>query len=652
MNGVSTRRSENVWLALALAVLSTVTSMAVISQLPVSILASARLDDAWFWHRAASIGGGAWLGAYDQVTLMKGAGYPIFLALANSVGASITVAQAALYALATGMLAWAFHRTSGRLWLSVTLLLLVQWQPAAFAWGRVLRDNISAAQVLLVLACVMHFVASLRAGNRGLGWMGAAGLVGGWFWCTREDGVWILPGLIVLIAAILVSHWRNPREMRRVFSGTAMLIAGFCVVPTLVMASNKLHYGAFVTTDVNRGGFAAAMSALQRVRVGEVVPYAPVPEKVRNAAYNVSPTFARLRPVLEDASNPWLHSNCTFYRSACGDYAGGWFIWALRDAAASIEVYPSASESDAFYKQVAADISKACDEGQLHCVSEGLGLMPPVDQFQWQNATHSSLSFLRLLLWQEIRLPAVPSHVDHPEIAQMWRYVGEPAMPDAAQMLNTRVSGWFRGEDDDWLRGICKSSGERFPIERRASPDIALHFNDPSAAMNRFVATFPVIDGCAIEFTSGAGRLALSSIERDGQQYTAGGELLVIDALVPGIDASGSKATVPPLVRDNVGRIYEVVMPTLAISGLLAFFGACFVALRARRIDTLLVVAMAAWCMIICRIALLVLVDISSFPAVKVHYLQPAFPLLVAAAVASWGCLLNFHRPVSALGRA
>jgi hypothetical protein len=33
------------------------------------------------------------------------------------------------------------------------------------------------------------------------------------------------------------------------------------------------------------------------------------------------------------------------------------------------------------------------------------------------------------------------------------------------------------------------------------------------------------------------------------------------------------------------------------------------------------------------------LVDLSSFPAAKIHYLQPAFPLLIVAAFASFGAL-------------
>lgn len=44
------------------------------------------------------------------------------------------------------------------------------------------------------------------------------------------------------------------------------------------------------------------------------------------------------------------------------------------------------------------------------------------------------------------------------------------------------------------------------------------------------------------------------------------------------------------------------------------------------------------------RIVLLALVDMSSFPALNVQYLQPAFPLVALAAVASLACLWPWRK--------
>ncbi|MCZ8164771.1 GtrA family protein [Silanimonas sp.] len=631
------------YLALGLAAASTIASVVAIAGLPVSMLAGAGHDDAWFWQRAESIVGGAWLGAYDPLTLMKGAGYPLFLALAHTFGLPLTWAQALLYASATLLLGWAVHRLGGRLWLALALTIALQWQPAAFAWGRVLRDNITAAQVLLILACVMHAAASLRDGRRGLGWMAAAGLVAGWFWCTREDSVWLLPGLAILLCTGLTGVRHGGATTRRLALGAACMAAAAGVLPGVVMAANQLHYGMSALTDMHRSAFAAALSALQRVRVGETVPYVPVPAKVRQVVYQQSPAFARLAPALEDAAKGWTRPGCAVLPVTCGDYAGGWFLWALRDAAASAGTYASASSSEAFFAQVATEVSAACDAGRLRCVPVTVPLLPGLDQFQWQDAGKSGAGFARLLLWQDARPLPVASHADHPGITRMWRFVGEPSMAGPPPVTGVRVSGWFRGPEGDWPEGRCEAGNGALPFERRPSPDVAEHFNDPGAAMSRFEVTFPGDDDCAIVFAAGQATVPLASIDQVGMPFGLGESQLFIDAARSGSEEAASNLPAPLRARQAVDALYAMALPLLTATGLFAFAAASLTGWRRKRLDALHVVAITTWCMLACRIGLLMLVDLSSFPAAKIHYLQPAFPLLIVAAFASFGALLGLR---------
>ena len=73
--------------------------------LPVGVLADARFDDAWFFGRAHDLAAGRWLGSYSQVTLMKGPGYPVFLALCYGIGVSAILVQALLNVAACALFA-------------------------------------------------------------------------------------------------------------------------------------------------------------------------------------------------------------------------------------------------------------------------------------------------------------------------------------------------------------------------------------------------------------------------------------------------------------------------------------------------------------------------------------------------------------------
>lgn len=628
-------------IAVVLALASTLLSTALVFHLPVAILSGAGYDDAWFWQRAEMIGNGEWLGTYNQYTLMKGAGYPLFLLLTHALGLSISMAQPLLHGLAVLILGSAVYRMSGRMWWSLLLVLVMQWHPAALTWERAVRDNIGAAQGLLVLGCVLHFLISVRAGRRGYGWAATAGLVLGWFLCTREDGIWLLPGLAVLVLAGLVKCTGYSGCHRRFAAGVAMMAtAGFMWLGTIA-AVNKARYGEFVVVDVKSGGFQSAMAALQRVRVGDAVPYVPVPEKVRQAVYKVSPAFARLRPVLEGTGKGWTQSGCRFYPDTCSDYAGGWFLWVLRDAATAAGAYGSASTSDVFYRQIAADVEKACGDGRLTCVSGGIGLLPSMDQYQWKSLPESFWHAAKLLLWQDVKKVGTGSHVEHPWIEAMWRYLGRPYVPESKGEMGPRAIGWFRSQADAgaWIAGACEPGGARIQIARDPSPDVAAHFNDPAAAQNRFSAAFPRIQGCFIEAVPGGARLALSDIAPDQHNFALAGGAMTIDALLPGIDVSRAMSTRAVRIRDSIERFYAALLPVIAIAGVLAFLWASVRVLQSRRFDMLYATAAAGWCLLACRVFILLLVDVSSFPAIKLQYMQPAFPLLVLAAVCSLMCL-------------
>ena len=48
-----------------------------------------------------------------------------------------------------------------------------------------------------------------------------------------------------------------------------------------------------------------------------------------------------------------------------GEIAGGWFCWALRDAAAAAGHCGTPADSEAFYRQITTELQEAAAKGQL-----------------------------------------------------------------------------------------------------------------------------------------------------------------------------------------------------------------------------------------------------------------------------------------------
>lgn len=623
------------WAPAAVAMLSAITFVVFVAYMPVAILADASHDDAWFWWRAETIASGHWLGDYDKSTLMKGPGYPLFLALTHGLGLSLMTTQALLYAGACLLLGTALQRISGRAWLALLVVVALTWHPSALVWNRVLRDNIGAAQLLVIVGCLLHFLHASRAGRRGWGWATLAGLVSGWMWTTREDVVWVVPGVMVLLLVAVSSAWRIPGGRRRAGVGIACVGLAFAGWMALVATANLVKYGAFVTVETREGAYADAMSALQRVRVGEPVPYVPVPAKVREAVYEVSPAFARLRPYLEDRGSPWTATGCRLYPHSCGDYAGGWFMWALRDAVDAIGGYGSAPQAEAYYRQVADEIDAACHDRSLHCPTTLVGSIPPIAASQWQGMPGHLAKALSMLAWQRIGEGQTESHVGSPRFREMWEFVGEPRVPDPADTLGVAATGWFRDGQGGWVQARCDGVEEAIAIERRPSPDIVRHFNDPGADRSRFTIALPAIADCAIEPTRGTGSAQLAAVSAGTRDFALGAGRLRLDSVHESLPQSAEAPMSARWIRHGIGLVYAAVLPWLSLAGLLAFAWASIRALRLRRIEPLYALAATAWCLAAARAGMLALVEMSSFPALHVHYMHPAFPMFLLAAIVS-----------------
>jgi|HubBroStandDraft_6_1064221.scaffolds.fasta_scaffold220775_2 hypothetical protein len=63
--------------------------LAIVLNLPLLFLPKAGHDDGLFMRLGASLASGHWLGDFSQFTLMKGPGYPAFLAVTNFSGLSV-----------------------------------------------------------------------------------------------------------------------------------------------------------------------------------------------------------------------------------------------------------------------------------------------------------------------------------------------------------------------------------------------------------------------------------------------------------------------------------------------------------------------------------------------------------------------------------
>ena len=336
---------------------------------PVVAHGNASFDDRLYLALAEQVLKGNWLGPYSQFTLMKGPMYSLFIAGTFLSAVPLPIAQHLLYLLGCILLVLALRPCFDASWQAFGTFTLLWWQPMSYVELDILRQNIYTPLTLLLFAglCALQTRRAARVYIR-LAWGALLGTAAAAFYLTREEGIWILPATALLIGISAWNSWRAGERLRPLVApaGTATICATAILVTVCTL--NYRYYGWFGTVEFRAREFRSAYGALQRPVPSEQIPYVPVTRDVRLKLYQVSQSFAELKPCLEGPIGLEWANYSDFLTGRPGEelqIGGGSFIWALRDCVIASGHGNSAREALDFYRSLGAEINRACDEGRI-----------------------------------------------------------------------------------------------------------------------------------------------------------------------------------------------------------------------------------------------------------------------------------------------
>lgn len=608
----------------------------------------AQEDDGLYLRQAGNLAAGKWLGSFDNRTLVKGVGYPAFVAVTYKLGLPLLFSQNMLYAVSVAVLYLALRKLIGASWTLSVIFLVLLFNPAAWSMQRVIRDHFYASVTLLVLACAIGTLVHRREALWKLaGWAAGLGTALAAFRHTRDEGVWILPALLVISIFTCVdifSVCRSDRWRRVVLIAAALLVPTLCGLT--IAALNYYRYGVFITTEFSDKPFLAAYGATSRVKHQHWQPFVPVPAETRERLYQVSPAFAELRPFLEGGGRVWMGHHCIPNHHLCGkDYFGGWYMWVLRDALAHAGYYRSAPQARAYYWRLAEEINQACGSGGLDCLPPRNTLAPPMRgehiPLILDSVKRTVRYVMNLDLPEPLDAPQKRSHcVPNGSLSRPVPLRGDiyPCVEGYAPVV---VNGWAYSSASELSFEVRRARENavvsQFSVERAASPDVAAFATkigrySPNAGNARF----------SVKIDSNADRVLIlkdqqgpvATVDIASGKITGQVERVVmnIDAISGGTIANAQSAPPPSLRLRALSLLmagYRKVFGWLAFGALVALAALLWAALRSVSLRPLCAVVLAALIAVITRIALIALINATSFEAIYYYYLAPVYPLLI-----------------------
>jgi hypothetical protein len=388
------------------------------------------------------------------------------------------------------------------------------------------------------------------------------------------------------------------------------------------------------------------------VDVGQDLLYMPVSFAKRQAIYKVSPSFAQLKEFLEDKATIEATTGCALYSWTCGDYAGEFFVWALRDAVANKGYYQTPVRAAEFYNNISKEIATACDKGVIKCKTNPMPFIPNITLAQLQTVPEKINEAINLAMVQ-FPIAATGGASEEPldQLQRVRLFLGNPSTIFAPIEQRTILSGWFYSPTPDWIVLNCTVNGTvvKKEIDRIDSSNIVETVKNPTANHQDFLIDVSDYDNCSIAIDMSPSKpLPINSLleQQDTTLHFGDKGIFHIEHIYQSYIYNDKYA--PSKLKKLLGKLYKLVMPIIVPLGAFIYLMyLILIVVKKTPITDIFIISTLMWCLFISRIFIMVLVDISSFPAINATYLSAAFPILCLAAFLSLQLIFFKHNKIS-----
>lgn len=613
-------------------------------------LGYAAYDDRLFVDLANNLLKLNWLGEYGKLTLVKGPGYPIWIAFNFILGIPLLFSQNLLYILACIALILALRPLfSKKYYLLLIIFLLLLFNPTSFSSEvatRVFREGIYATLTLFIVAFSIGVLTRRNKPVKNIIlWIASLSVFLSFFWITREEGIGIMPFLVPILLFTAFKLWREKKDQWKL--KIKLLAVPFVILYISILSVSSINYfkyGIFDVVEFKNSEFLEAYGSLIRVKEKNWTQYVPVTKETRMKIYKVSPAFKKLEPFLEgDLGKGWAQNAPDWMEKKSPDQIyGGWFMWAFRDAVASVGYYKNSKDTMDYYRQLSAEINNACEKKEFDCLKKRKTMTAP---FYKEQIDPTINSFVRatdyLISFEGSGVYLTSGSVGNKESLDLFSEIThEPVYAKSANGARLEIQGWAFSPSEKVSVSVVNDKDEiqNFSLETVSSTDVFEFFsaqgnNFDNAKQSRFLISTRCLKDCFI-LISGPNNIS-QKIPFDGSTKSIKKDKIIFGNIEEvrqkqNIQEIGSlkKLDARKLnLLNNIGKLYRFSMFFLTALSLAIFVVITFAWNKKK--DIFYFINLFLLFLILARLAMLSIIDATSFLVISNYYLSPLHPMII-----------------------
>lgn len=329
-----------------------------------------------------------WLGPFQAHLLAKAPLYGIWLALLNILGLPVRVGEFLL--LFAGALVFRQAVSPARrlrFWEFMVVTFLIVANPMVPENYALQREGLQICLTNICLIATMGLALRMREplATR-LRWALLTGFFLGLCYLNREEAVWLVAAAAAMLVLSLIDgvlQWRRGQlSLRSLVVAHGFLVAVIYLAATPISLGvsllNQKHYGAFMTSFRRDNTFADLFHRLTSLEPDGRMPYVPIARPTRLKAYELSPTFARMEPFLEEPRTYWSagneHSGFNGRSPADKEFFISYFEFCLEYASVAAGA-KNAGEMEDMFRAIDTELGRAVRAGKIKAGHPGPALL-------------------------------------------------------------------------------------------------------------------------------------------------------------------------------------------------------------------------------------------------------------------------------------
>ena len=343
--------------------------------LPINARDYGGADEYLMMEQAESLVNGNYLGEYNEKTLVKGIGFPLFLAFSYQTGISLFMLYSIFYAGVCLVALVPIRHLIKKRPLRLLVFLILLFCPATMDGNvqLIYRNMLIIPQSLLLVSALMmmYYHVNDESKKKLVWWTLVASFAWIFMWHTREDTIWTLPLLVVTWMVLYVFIIKGKNKKDKVVSKAVLGRIGLISLPfVLLFVSchvisfiNYQHYGIYTNNQLNNSNYTKAIMTMLKVKPVQEIERVEITRDTLKRLYEVSPSLKTLEEVIE---YDYEHKQgLVIAAEDNGEINEDLITWELIGAAKAVGHYDTAMKAEEFWEKVYEEVNQAIQDGKL-----------------------------------------------------------------------------------------------------------------------------------------------------------------------------------------------------------------------------------------------------------------------------------------------